>query len=247
MLICSGWNLLAQDTATRAINLLPDLISMARAAGPWAMLAGGIKPREDYQEPDVPGVPNHLMPNPHDDYGYRVSRKISKQLHSLNAQLSRGELRPPDYGVDWNSLHGFSSPGLGNSSDASIDRALGVFRQAREQAPAMLGQPESKSSSEATEILETVIEVSCPNALWSNTLTHSQFCEEIQANKEAQRSFNVPPPRDMGMIRRWRETARSMCDRNDLLEKQSAEMEIEHTDYMQVGCSSQWSQARGKA
>ena len=248
MLIRSGWNLLAQDTAARAIYLLPNFISMARAAAPWAMLAGGVQTREDHQEPDASGILNQMVPNPHDDYGYRVSQKISKQLHSLKNQLNRGELKPPDYGVDWNSLDGFSSsPRLGDSPDASIDRALGVFRQAREQAPARLGQSESKSSKEATEILDIVIEVSYPNALPSNMLTKPQFCEEIQANKEAQRSFNVPPPRDKGMIRRWRETAKSMCDRNDLLKRQFASTEAEHIDYMQVNCFLQWYQARGKA
>ena len=212
------------------------------------MLAAGVQTREDHQGPHASGILNHVMPNPHDDYGYRVSQKISKQLHSLKNQLNRGELKPPDYGVDWNSLDGFSSsPRLGDSPDASIDRALGVFRQSREQAPARLGQSESTSSKEATQILDIVIDVSYPNALLSNKLTNPQFCEEIKANKEAQRSFNVPPPRDKGMIRRWRETAKSMCDRNDLLERQFASTEAEHIDYMQVNRFLQWYQVRGKA
>ena len=45
---------------------------------------------------------------------------------------------------------------------------------------------------------------------------------------------NATQPRDKGMIRRWRETINSACNRVEILEKQLASAEIEHTDYMQV-------------
>ena len=160
MLNNAGWNAVAQEAAGRLVNFFPDLISMARVAQPWALLSATIHRDEGDQEPSQ-GISKNEIANPHEDYGFRISKQISGQLQSLRGQLYRGEFLPPDYGVHWNSLYGFSSSmRLGDSSDLSIDVALGLFRQARSQAPAPLGQPESASSREAIEILDMVIGVS---------------------------------------------------------------------------------------
>ena len=45
---------------------------------------------------------------------------------------------------------------------------------------------------------------------------------------------NAAQPRDKGMIRTWRETINSACDRVEILEKQLASAENEHAEYMQV-------------
>ena len=135
---------------------------MARVARPWAMLATGVQSDEDQGGTNVQTQSIPEMPNPHDDYGFRVSKQISRQLHSLNKKLHHGEFEPPGYGIDWNSLYAFnSSRGHGGSPEGSIDVALGLFRQAMSQAPARLGQ-QSASSEEATDILEMIIDAGCP-------------------------------------------------------------------------------------
>ena len=116
------------------------------------------------------------MPNPHDDYGFRVSKQISRQLYSLNKNLHYGDFEPPEYGVDWNSLYAFpSSRRQGGSPEGSIDVALGLFRQARSQAPARLGQ-QSASTEEATDILEMIIDARrLPHVLIVSIDTYCRF------------------------------------------------------------------------
>ena len=135
---------------------------MARVARPWAMFAAGVQSDEDQGGTNVSMQSAPAMPNPHDDYGFRVSKQISRQLHSLNKKLHHGGFEPPEYGVEWNSLYAFnSSKRHGGSPEGSIDVALGLFRQAMSQAPARLGQ-QSASSEEATDILEMIIDAGCP-------------------------------------------------------------------------------------
>ena len=139
---------------------------MARVARPWAMFAAGVQSDEDHGGTSVTMQSAPEMPNPHDDYGFRVSKQISRQLHSLNKKLHHGDFEPPEYGIDWNSLYAFnSSRRLGGPPEGSIDVVLGLFRQARSQAPARLGQ-QSASSEEATDILEMIIDARCPPHLF---------------------------------------------------------------------------------
>ena len=126
------------------------------------MFAAGVQSDEDHGGTSVTMQAAPEMPNPHDDYGFRVSEQISRQLHSLNKLLHHGDFEPPEYGIDWNSLYAFnSSRRLGGPPEGSIDVALGLFRQARSQAPVRLGQ-QSASSEEATDILEMIIDARCP-------------------------------------------------------------------------------------
>jgi hypothetical protein len=83
----------------------------------------------------------------------------------LLANLSFGEPAPPQYGVDWNTLYGFSSsaPGAMRGSGESIDVISAIFQQtlneARPSSYQMKDHATSSSSREALEILNLAIEV----------------------------------------------------------------------------------------
>ena len=126
------------------------------------MFAAGLQSQEGDEGASAAIQSGPKIANPHDDYGFHVSKQISRQLHKLNDKLHCGGSEPPDYGVDWNSLYAFNtSTRFGRPPEGSVDVALGLFRQARSQAPVKLGQPESASSEEAIDILEMIIEACC--------------------------------------------------------------------------------------
>lgn len=132
---------------------------MARVARPWAMFAAGVQPNDEREVPDTTIQAGPEMPNPHDDYGFRVSKQVSRQLHNLYEKLHYGDFKPPEYGIDWHSLYAFNSSARSRGPpEGSIDVALGLFRQARSQAPVDLVQQESASSKEATDILDMIID-----------------------------------------------------------------------------------------
>ncbi len=160
-----GWNAIAQDAAGRAINFFPNLLSMTRVAGPWALFGNIAQPGEDSQESCRQETPKDRVLDLYEDYGLRASKQISWQLQNLKSQLYHGDFTPPDYGVDWKTLY--------RDSKSSIDTALGIFGQARSQLAARLGQSETVSSKEAMEILEMIIQVSRFSSLLWVTLTLS--------------------------------------------------------------------------
>ena len=157
---------------------------MARVARPWAMFAAGVQPDEDHGGASVAMQSAPEMPNPHDDYGFRVSKQISRQLHSLNKNLHHGDFEPPEYGVDWNSLYAFNpSRRRGGPPEGSIDVALGLFRQAWSQAPARLGQ-QSASTEEATDILEMIIDARRPPQLFVILInTYRRFAKRYMKSR----------------------------------------------------------------
>ena len=142
------------------------------------MFAAGVQSDEDHGGTSVTMQSSPDMPNPHDDYGFRVSKQISRELHSLNKNLHCGDCEPPEYGVDWNSLYAFhSSQRRGGPPEGSIDVALGLFRQARSQAPARLGEL-SASTEEATDILEMIIDARrLPRFLIASIDTYCRFAK----------------------------------------------------------------------
>ena len=171
---------------------------MARVARPWAMFAAGVQSDEDPGDTSVTTQSAHEMPNPHDDYGFRVSKQISRQLHSLNRKLHHGDFEPPEYGIDWNSLYAFnSSRHLGGPPEGSIDVALGLFRQARSQAPVRLGQQESASSEEATDILEMIIDARCPTHLFIVHIDiYCRFAKRYMRSRRLRRVSQTLPNRE---------------------------------------------------
>jgi hypothetical protein len=149
----------AGDFAGHAITLLSTIGNLRNIISDSLYL-----PREPAGEENLY---SKVQSSPSEDLGYTVAAKISKHLGNLLASLSFGEPVPPQYGVDWNTLYGFSSPmpSAIHGSGESIDVILGIFQEtfneARPSSYKMKDHVTSSSSREALDILNIAIEV-CP-------------------------------------------------------------------------------------
>jgi hypothetical protein len=149
----------AGDFAGHAITLLSTIGNLRNIINDSLYLR-----REPSGEEDLY---SKVQSSPSEDLGYTVAAKISKHLNNLLTSLSFGEPVPPQYGVDWNTLYGFSSPmpGAMHGSGESVDVILRIlketFNEARPASYQMKDHATSSSSREALDVLNLAIEV-CP-------------------------------------------------------------------------------------
>lgn len=139
----------AGDFAGHAITLLSTIGNLRNIINDSLYLR-----REPSSEEDLY---SKVQSSPSEDLGYTVAAKISKHLNNLLTSLSFGEPVPPQYGVDWNTLYGFS--GSGESVDVILRIFQETFHEARPATYQMKDHATSSSSREALDVLNLAIDV----------------------------------------------------------------------------------------
>ncbi|EEP79212.1 predicted protein [Uncinocarpus reesii 1704] len=98
-----------------------------------------------------------ISANPDNDYGLNLATFIHQDLCALNDCLNRGAECPPDFGVDFNRLFGFSQP-QGTNSDVLIRTLLNKLttQQSEAMSPTKTITP---NMSKGMGILEQALQV----------------------------------------------------------------------------------------
>lgn len=111
------------------------------------------------EEKQVPSASKEVE----EDLGFRISDKLSRYLGKIHRCLNYGEMKEPNYGVDWNTLYGFSGSARKDSrnSGALIES---LHRRCQELKSQVSGfsekQPLDTTAHEANRILSDTSEVS---------------------------------------------------------------------------------------
>ncbi|WEW56311.1 hypothetical protein PRK78_001754 [Emydomyces testavorans] len=105
-------------------------------------------------------APNPIISNPDNDYGLHLAKVIYQALCDLDDCLNKGSTGPPDFGVDFNRLFGFSRQHGDDSSDVLIRTILNKFishqSEAIYESQSMTPTPNTKK---AIDILDQAIQV----------------------------------------------------------------------------------------